>query len=308
MPKQREVKSMTELLVRAINLMRDKAANVSIHDVLPVGPLLAATGIGVGGGIAASAIADASSNKGAKLRRNINLYRDIESPIAGEETAIDNNIDKTSSLAVDIPVVAGSVAIPGLMALAGIKDKVQKKKTDKGRKEVGALRDEVNKAYREDMLKAYGIEDESELHDALASLRERASELNKVSVTLPLSTTAAAIAAGSLGLANFVNSKDNADKNDPRRQQNKEYLKKLDRLYRERLVSPTIRELPFSDEELLAMELFKQEGRNRKAPKSEGPKAVLDEAPAPDFEPTPETDKHEVDMDNEDIQSILKEL
>ena len=299
---------MAELLVRAINLVRNKAHNVKMQEVLPVTPLLAATGIGIGGGIAASAISAASSKKGEKLRRNINLYRDIESPIAGEETAIDNNIDKTSSLAVDAPVVTAAIAIPGLMALAGIKDKIQKKKTDKGRKEVGMLRDEVNKAYREDMLKAYGMQNEGELKEALKNLRSRATELDKVSVTIPLSATAATLAAGSLGLANFVKAKEKADREDPRRQQNKEYLKKLDRLYRERLVSPTIRELPFSDEELLAMELFKQEGGNKKAPKSEGPKAVLNEAPAPDFEPTPETAKHEVDMDNEDIQSILKEL
>jgi len=270
-----------------------------IDDIIPVKPVATGAAGGVGLGVLASILTSKDPNK--KLKDNIKLYQAIESPNAHEEDIIDENIYKESKLAYDIPTYVASAAVPGYVALDYFKDKAQKKKTDEGRKEIGMLRDKVNAAYRKDLMSAYGVEDENMLKELVADIKSKAESLDKEAAIFDsvLSTPAALVGGTATGMAAFLVAKNLADKSNPARKTNKAYLSSLDKLYRERLVSPTIRSLPFSEEEILAMELYKQnKGKKLKAP-------VVDEESATPLELN---NTQDVDMDSEDIQSIMKEL
>ena len=95
------------------------------------------------------------------------------------------------------------------------------------------------------------------------------------------------------GILSFLTTKNLFDANDPRRQQKKKYLKQLDRLYRERVATPTIGGLPLSDEELLALEMHRSE-KGKRRPK------LLEE---PEIAPAAEKD-----MDSDDVKNILASL
>lgn len=319
MGKKVNFQELKDILAASIYDASEGVKGIDFKKILPVKHILATLGLGIGGGALYAGVRDKINKNegGARRRRNIAMYRDIESPLAGEEDAIDRNIYKNSSLAVDVPIALGSLGIPALVVAQDIKDAHQKKKLKKQRRDVGMLRDMVNDAYRQDMMEAYGIPDEQTLNSAVQELRNRVAEKNPglLDKTSSISTPAALAAGSSLAFAGFLGSKIHADANDPRRRQQKEYLKQLDKLYRSRLNSPTVRQLPFSDEELLAMELYKQEKKGSKpakkltAPKSEGTKAVLESAPESDFEGSDEHGAgNSVDIDNPDIQNILKEL
>jgi len=264
-------------------------------EIFPTVPIVSSIGAGVGSGVLADIlINEFKENKSDRVKNNIKMYQAIESPSAGEETEIDKNIYKNSA-ALDIPMYAAAASVPAYLTYSAIKDKKQEDTLKGERREIGGMRDAVNDAYREDLLNAYGISSEDQLKAIVKDLRIRAGEagIDKKAFNIPLSTPAAIAGASALGLAGFLTGKNYADEDNPNRKQNKEYLNKLDRLYRERLVSPTIKELPFTDEELIAMELYKRE-KGRKAP-----------AKTPEAIPV-QTDT--VDMDDADIQSIIKEL
>ena len=288
----------------------DTLRTIGEMDYVPVKEVAIASGAGVSAGLLAALLLNkAQKNNTRSVKDNIKLYRAIESPIAGEESAIDDNIYKESSLAADLPIYGAAAAVPGYVALSAIRNSKERDEIDEERKEVGELRDVVNDAYREDMLKAYGIKDEKQLSDIVKDLKTRADSLDKeasaatdaLAVSIPISKPAAIAGGATIGFGGLLSMKNVADRANPNRRQQKQYLDKLDRLYREQIASPTIRELPFTDEELLAMELYKQEG-NRKAPKAEVKPLEVEEPQV-----IPEG-AEVVDMDDEDIKNIMGEL
>jgi hypothetical protein len=308
--KKNMVESVTDAIKRLVS-----------EDLVPKKEMALAAGATLGTGILASILLARHKNKKREntVKDNIKLYQAIESPYVGEESVIDRNIFKEASMAADLPIYAASATIPAYLAVSTMKNQKEEENLDKGRREVGTLRDLINDAYRQDMLEAYGIDDPAMLDELVVELRQRANpELFKESMDkeaamplTPISVPAALVGSSALGLGAFLLMKNRADAANPNRLQEKRYLDKLDRLYRERLVSPTIRELPFTDEELLALELYKQEkGKKKKvAPKTdETPLPIeVEEKPLPVEDVVPEG-AEVVDMDDEDIQSILKEL
>lgn len=287
------------LMDKTLNYLRDTVAKTGENAV----PLAIASAGGIGLGALISMLGD-NKDSAAKKRRNIKLYQAIESPYASEEDVIDESLHKRSSLVspLDAAVYAGSATIPTYLAYDAIRNRGEKARTARGRHAVGELRDIVNEAYRKDMMKAYGIADEGELKSLVKELNDRANELDKTSDELTLSIPAAVTGATALGLGSFLTMKNMADQSNPAIQQRKAYLDKLDKLYRERLVSPTINELPFSEDELMAMELKKQEGGKR-APKVKEPALLEADAPMND------SSSHKtVDMDDPGVQSIIDDL
>ena len=279
------------LMEKLVDLIKRTSVDPNLF---PTEPVLFATGAGVGGGILASRLmAKNKEKKTDRVKDTIKLYQAIESPNAREESEIDRRLYKKSSLGYDLPIYAASAAVPSYLTYATMRDNKQEEAIKEDQEEVGVLRDTVNEAYRSDLLEAYGIADEEQLKSIVEDLRIQAGDLDKEAIQLPISTPAAVAAGSALGLSGFLLAKNMADKSNPTRLQQKDYINKLDRLYRERLVSPTIRELPFTDEELIAMELYKQEGKKKKV------KQIELATPG---------DTEEINMDDADIQSIIKEL
>ena len=183
-------------------------------------------------------------------------------------------------------------------------NKKQQKKLGKSREEIQELRGLVDSAYRQDMLKAYGVEREEDLAALVEDLKSRAGlsdGMGKTSAPAPapvpvpggISNPALiALALGS-GATAYMLGKNMMDDVDPRRDQKKKYLKQLDRLYREKASMPTIGGLPMSDEELLALEMYRAEKGKRKSKLLEEPEI----APA-----------SEKDMDSDDVKNILASL
>lgn len=261
----------------------------------PKGTLVAGAGLGVGAGALFNILSKKYNESNAKkTERNIELYQALESPLAPEDEIIHDSLGKESAAAGEAGVLLAAGSIPAYMLYDMLRNKKEKDVLSGKRLEVKDLRRAVNKAYREDLMSAYGIEDEQELSDAVSDMR---SELNgDMDKESELSHATAGIATAAATLAAFVMANKIAKKTNPNKMQQSRYLDSLDKLYRERTNSPTVRSLPFTDEELLAMELLKQRSTKR-------PKVVQQEPPA-----SYPIQGEETTMDSPDVENILKEL
>jgi len=241
------------------------------------------TGIagGVGGGILTALYDELKKKK--KKHDILRLYRSAEDIKTNEDEAIDAFLEKNSSLNSN-NVVAGAAAlsIPGVIISSRIKDNMMEDSLKAERKSINELRAKMDSQYRREMLDAYNLDEET-LSSLVLDLRDRAGlskESGESNIPLILGT-------GAVTLSSFLAAKNVAEGLNSNNEIDKKYKKKLDFIYKNKQNNATINKLPFDDEELLALELYRQEGKQK-------PSASLDD--------------NEIPVDDSQVQDLLKDL
>jgi len=187
------------------------------------------------------------------------LYRAMEAPGVDEDEAIDDFLDKHSSIiSASTPLLAAALPIL-LMMKSDVIDVSGQEELKAHYKKIKQLKTQVDAEYRKDLLSAYDVDDEQHLAELKGSLVKESSAAAAVNNPRSIEIISAIIAGltGFTGYQLGVNATVDAD---PDTKKKKEYWKKYLNRYKQKENTLTIGSSPFSTDELLALRLHRQGG------------------------------------------------